>query len=81
MSTPLAVRTSTHEVLPPKRTVAGPGFGIEPRVPQKRMRICPPNLGTTMNEALETERDSVWDAITPACLFQRHIQLGKSSLT
>src|SRR2546429_352532 len=31
---PSAVRTSTHEVLPPKRTVCEPGVGIDPRVPQ-----------------------------------------------
>src|SRR4051812_5095187 len=33
---PLAVVTSTHEVLPPKWTVPGPGVAIEPLVPQKR---------------------------------------------
>lgn len=31
-------RTSTQEVLPPTLTVAGPGAGTEPRVPQKRTR-------------------------------------------
>ena len=33
---PLAVASSTHEVLPPKWFVAGPGMAIDPRVPQKR---------------------------------------------
>src|SRR5213083_2606810 len=33
---PASVRTSTHEVLPPKRTVCGPGVAIDPRVPQNR---------------------------------------------
>ena len=33
---PLAVVTSTQDVLPPKWLVAGPGVAIDPRVPQKR---------------------------------------------
>jgi hypothetical protein len=37
-SEPLGVRTSMDGVLPPYRTVADPGVGIEPRVPQKRSR-------------------------------------------
>src|SRR5712671_1034972 len=36
---PAAVVTPTHEVLPPKRTVPGPGVAIDPRVPQNRTRI------------------------------------------
>src|SRR6478752_3365859 len=32
---PSPVRTSTQGVLPPYRTVLGPGLGMEPRVPQK----------------------------------------------
>jgi hypothetical protein len=32
------VRSSTHGVLPPYRTVRAPGLGMEPRVPQKRTR-------------------------------------------
>src|SRR5450755_1258109 len=35
-SSPLAVVTSTHEVLPPKWFVPGPGVAIDPLVPQKR---------------------------------------------
>src|SRR5690349_1864452 len=35
---PLGVRTSIDGVFPPYRTVADPGVGIEPRVPQKRSR-------------------------------------------
>src|SRR5437763_3817067 len=35
-----SARTSTHDVLPPYRTVPGPGLAIEPRVPQKRIRIA-----------------------------------------
>jgi hypothetical protein len=31
---PEAERTSTHDVLPPKRTVDDPGFAMDPRVPQ-----------------------------------------------
>src|SRR5438309_12076816 len=33
---PPLVVTPTHEVLPPKRTVPGPGVAIDPLVPQKR---------------------------------------------
>src|SRR5205823_7564928 len=33
---PLAVVSSTQEVLPPKWFVPGPGVAIDPRVPQKR---------------------------------------------
>src|SRR5207344_2373930 len=33
---PLAVVSSTHEVLPPKWFVPGPGVAIDPLVPQKR---------------------------------------------
>jgi hypothetical protein len=38
---PSRVRTSTQEQLPPYRIVLGPGEGIEPRVPQKRIFISP----------------------------------------
>src|SRR5215510_8571368 len=31
---PSAVRTSTHDVFPPNRTVDSPGVGIDPRHPQ-----------------------------------------------
>src|SRR5690349_5855139 len=31
---PASVRTDTHEVLPPYRTVVGPALAIEPLVPQ-----------------------------------------------
>src|SRR4030095_13949367 len=37
--TPAFVVTSTHAVLPPNRAVRGPGEAIEPRVPQKCMRM------------------------------------------
>ena len=42
---PLAVVSSTQEVLPPKWFVPGPGVAIDPRVPQKRtlMRTRPPS--------------------------------------
>src|SRR3954468_2162557 len=33
-SVPAAVRTETHDVLPPYRTVVGPALASEPRVPQ-----------------------------------------------
>jgi hypothetical protein len=33
---PSLVVTPTHEVLPPKRTVPGPGAAIDPRVPDGR---------------------------------------------
>src|SRR5512141_3426921 len=36
-SSPPAVVSSTHDVLPPKWFVPGPGVAIEPRVPQKRI--------------------------------------------
>ena len=35
ISQPSSVRSSTQGVLPPYRTVSGPGLGMEPRVPQK----------------------------------------------
>src|SRR6185503_5159873 len=38
-SSPLAVVTSTQDVLPPKWFVPRPGVAIEPRVPQKRTFI------------------------------------------
>src|ERR1700687_5859882 len=36
---PLAVVSSTQEVLPPKWLVPGPGVAIDPLVPQKRTRM------------------------------------------
>src|SRR5690348_22052 len=39
---PLDERTSMHDVLPPYRTVPGPGVAIEPRVPQNVTLIAPP---------------------------------------
>src|SRR5262249_51768636 len=35
-----ASRTSTHTLLPPYRTVDGPGVGVEPRTPWKRTRMA-----------------------------------------
>src|SRR5689334_12196978 len=35
ISHPSSVRSSTQGVLPPYRTVLGPGLGMDPRVPQK----------------------------------------------
>jgi hypothetical protein len=35
-SVPRDERTSMQDVLPPYRAVVGPGFAIDPRVPQKR---------------------------------------------
>src|SRR5437868_12999283 len=40
---PLAVVSSTQEVLPPKWFVAGPGVAIDPLVPQKRTLMCAPS--------------------------------------
>ncbi len=39
-SSPLAVSTEMQVVLPPYRTVDGPGTGSEPRVPQNLMIIA-----------------------------------------
>jgi len=36
---PTFVTTSTHEVLPPNRSVRGPSVAMDPRVPQKLTRI------------------------------------------
>src|SRR6266852_6381466 len=36
---PELVMSSTQRVLPPNRTVEGPGVAIDPRVPQKRTRM------------------------------------------
>src|SRR5262245_6062507 len=44
---PSAVRTSTQDVFPPNRVVAGPGAGTEPLVPQKRTRkVHSPHLNS-----------------------------------
>ena len=39
---PAAERTETHEVLPPNRSVVGPGLAMDPRVPQNRTSILYP---------------------------------------
>src|ERR1700691_2176386 len=38
-TSPVGVVSSTHEVLPPKRMVLGPGEAMDPLVPQKRAII------------------------------------------
>src|SRR5215475_5883618 len=38
-SVPSSARASTHAVLPPYRSVVGPGLASEPRVPQNRICI------------------------------------------
>ena len=40
MSAPDAQRISTHEVLPPYRAVVGPGFAMDPLVPQNVISIA-----------------------------------------
>src|SRR6266851_10091030 len=61
MSHPLVVRTSTHGVLPPYRTVVGPGLGIEPRVPQNCTRKLIPRclgaLALTVGDAAELGKE------------------------
>src|SRR2546421_12886650 len=52
---PALVVTSTHEVLPPKRTVSGPGTAIDPRVPQNRTRIRPPSRWLVVLDAETVE--------------------------
>ena len=55
---PPLVVTSTHEVLPPKRTVPGPGVAIDPRVPQNRTRMLPPvSLFVVHVESVEIPRE------------------------
>ena len=54
---PLSVRTSTHDVFPPYRTVLGPGVGTDPRVPQNRMRIRP-SLPSTGLDPTALPRDA-----------------------
>jgi hypothetical protein len=44
MRVPAPEITSTHEVLPPYRSVRGPGTGREPRTPQKRTLISEPGI-------------------------------------
>src|SRR5271170_6125525 len=39
---PASVVRLTHEVLPPNRTVSGPGVAIDPLVPQNWTRMGPP---------------------------------------
>jgi hypothetical protein len=48
-SSPPSDRSSMHDVLPPYRTVAGPGVAIDPRVPQNRALTPPmmPYFGTS----------------------------------
>src|SRR3954454_19378340 len=54
MCSPALVVTATHDVLPPNRTVSGPGVAIDPRVPQKRTRmIFPPGARSAAAEDLE----------------------------
>jgi len=38
-SVPSSARAATHGVFPPYRLVSGPAAAIEPRTPQKRIRI------------------------------------------
>ena len=51
---PLSRRTSTHEVLPPYRTVSAPGAASEPRHPQMRARISRwiPSASPSQNTAI-----------------------------
>src|SRR5438067_13482275 len=51
---PLAVVSSTQEVLPPKKFVSGPGVAIDPLVPQKRTLM---SLAAPLREASSTEDD------------------------
>src|SRR3954471_15068391 len=48
---PDSERTSTHEVLPPYRSVFRPGTGREPRTPQNFTRIGRPKGGSEDAEA------------------------------
>jgi hypothetical protein len=43
ISVPSSPRTSTHDVLPPWRSVVRPGLAKEPRVPQNRIFILAPS--------------------------------------
>ena len=59
-SVPRPERSSTHDVLPPYRTVDGPGVAMEPRVPQYRMRMsagCPMPAGDFARFGLRHYRD------------------------
>src|SRR5262249_1779041 len=43
ISVPSSPRTSTHDVLPPWRSVSRPGLAKDPRVPQNRISILVPS--------------------------------------
>src|SRR5262245_14877042 len=43
ISAPSSPRTSTHDVLPPWRSVIRPGLAKDPRVPQNRISILVPS--------------------------------------
>src|SRR4029077_9166105 len=45
ISVPSSPRTSTHDVLPPWRSVIRPGLAKDPRVPQNRISILVPSRG------------------------------------
>jgi hypothetical protein len=53
ISVPSSPRTSTHDVLPPWRSVIGPGLAKDPRVPQNRICILVP-LARLKGAALRT---------------------------
>src|SRR6478672_1191997 len=54
ISPPSAVRTSTHDVCPPKRTVASPGVGMDPRHPHTLTRN---DTSSVARDRLPEERD------------------------
>src|SRR6185295_19227471 len=63
-TSPLAVVSSTHEVLPPKWFVSRPGVAIDPLVPQKRTLI-----GLLAIRRRDLAQDSATlDAAARACL-------------
>src|SRR6185369_14366651 len=49
-SSPESVVISTHEVLPPKWIVPGPGVAIDPLVPQKRTRMAPSTRASRLHQ-------------------------------
>src|SRR3982751_1899205 len=68
---PALVVSSTHEVLPPKWIVPGPGVAIDPRVPQKRTFMSLPPGARERRDRLQALPDAgatvrAWPAVPGA---------------
>src|SRR5215208_8152588 len=69
ISQPSDVRTSTQGVLPPYRTVCGPGVGIDPRVPQNWIRRL---MAPCSREQCREQEPMMKGRLSPRCGDGRH---------